>query len=64
MSNYIFTECRICEFTAIYSAGSRPISGFTCALCAEDNGRDVRVSERPARKDDRAEYDMRKEAPR
>lgn len=61
---YIFTECPECEYTAIYAAAMRPISGFNCALCLEDSGHVVRVTERRARKDDKAEYDMRKESPR
>lgn len=55
---FIFTECPVCEYTAIYpDTGPRPIF---CAMCQEDNGRNIRTRLRDVRDDDHAEFDARK----
>lgn len=58
-TGFTFCECPDCEFTAIYRTVDRPIAGFVCALCLEDNGHVVAMTERDATNDDGAEHDVR-----
>lgn len=57
---YIFFECPSCEFSSIQREtfnGSR-----NCPMCAEDNGRDVRMTSRDAGEKDKPEgFDARAE---
>jgi hypothetical protein len=54
MTYWTYT-CRDCEFDCILlEHGSGPETTY-CPLCAEDNGRDVRLTPRPMKPEDRPE---------
>lgn len=51
---YLFLECPDCQFSAVLTeARAHPYQ--CCPMCAEDNGRDIRMRERPATAEDKPE---------
>ena len=58
--DFIYFECRECEFSSVQHVS---FTGSPCCpICAQDNGRDVVMSERTARVSDKPEgRDARKE---
>lgn len=61
METFTYFECRVCGFDAVVDAATAD-GGCYCPLCAEDNGRDVRMDSRPAIDTDKPEgRDMRSE---
>ena len=62
MNKFIYFECPDCEFSSIQR---RDFSGSEmCPLCAGDNGRDIRMTKRPAKDSDKPEgRDARNETP-
>lgn len=58
-AQYHYGECPVCEFSVVVER-IPPKLASACALCAEDNGRDVFMVFRVATDDDKAEgYDAR-----
>ena len=58
-AGFTYHECPDCGFDAVTTANGQ---SYTCAICAEDNGRDVTMRSRPACDDDAPEgRDWRKE---
>ena len=59
--DFDYFECPACEFSSVQRATFT--GGEDCPLCAEDNGRDVRMTRRTCRTTDKAEgKDARKES--
>lgn len=56
---FFYGECPACEFSVV-TKGIPPKLASNCGLCAEDSGRDVWMTFRPATDEDKAEgYDAR-----
>lgn len=53
MAEFDYFECRECGFSSVQNANFR--GSEYCPMCAEDNGRDVRMTRRPALDSDKPE---------